>query len=430
MQSTGKIYALIDINNCYVSCERVFNPSLNNQAVVVLSNNDGCVVARSQEAKDLGIKMAIPFFKIKKLVQEHQVKVLSSNYALYAEMSRRFMQLLADFVSLEEQEIYSIDECFLDLTAYAQRYDLEQYAHHMVERVKNWLGLPISIGIGRSKTEAKLANHFAKQHRQFKQVCNLLTMDPCALEQLYLNTPVQEVWGVGRKQRDKLNQLAIHNVFDLAIANPEHIRRQFSVILQRTVLELTGISCLEMQQVTAPQQQIIASRSFGQRIQQLDQLKEALNSYLQDAVSRLRKQQLYCGHMIVFAQSDPYESKQSMYHPSLSYALPEATDNLLMLSKLAMQLLEQLYRPDVAFKKCGICLTDLVPRQTVTLDLFSDQQSIKTGEQLMQSLSAIHEKFGKEKLALGASRFAERKWHMSCKQSSPNYFRWGQLLKI
>jgi len=345
-------------------------------------------------------------------------------------MSRRFMQLLSDFVSPDEQEIYSIDECFLDLSSYAQQYDLEQYVHRIVERVKNWLGLPVSIGIGRSKTEAKLANHFAKQHLQFKQVCNLLTMDPCALEQLYLSTAVQEVWGVGRKQGARLNQLDIHNVFDLATANPERIRQQFSVVLQRTVLELQGISCLDMQQVTPHRQQIIASRSFGQRIQQLDELKEALNCYLLDAVTRLRSQQLYCGHLIVFAQSDPYDTKQSAYYPSLSYALPEATDNLLLLSKLAMQLLEKLYRPDVSFKKCGVCLTDLLPPQAATFDLFSDQQSVESEQQLMQSLSAIHEKFGKEKLALGASRFSERKWHMSCSQLSPNYFRWGQLLKI
>lgn len=430
MQNTEKIYALIDINNCYVSCERVFNPSLNNKPVIVLSNNDGCAVARSQEAKDLGIKMAVPYFQIQDLVKTHQVQVLSSNYALYAEMSRRFMLLLSDFVTLQEQEIYSIDECFLDLTAYAAQYDLTQYARSIIQRVATWLGLPVCIGIGRSKTEAKLANHLAKQQTHFKQVCNLVDMDLCAVEQLYQSTLVNEVWGVGRKNSKRLNQLGIYTTLDLALAKPEMIRQQFSVVMQRTVLELNGVSCLELEQLPANRQQIVASRSFGQRITQLDDLKEALSRYVQDAVSRLREQQLLCGHIVIFAQSSPFKQGQDYYHPSLSYTLPEPTDHVLILAKIAMTLLEQLYRPDVAFKKCGIHLLDLTPKHSHCYDLFSDIEQIATGQQLMHSLEQIQEKFGKNKLALGASRLPQRKWHMAQGQISPNYFRWDQLLKV
>ena len=170
MENQNKIFALVDINNCYVSCERVFNPSLNNQPVIVLSNNDGCAVARSQEAKDLGIKMGVPLFQFKDLVEQHNITVLSSNYALYAEMSRRFIKVLAEFVTPQEQEIYSIDECFLDLTAYASNYDLTAYAHLILDRLTRWLGLPACIGIGRTKTEAKMANHIAKKNSYLKGV--------------------------------------------------------------------------------------------------------------------------------------------------------------------------------------------------------------------------------------------------------------------
>ncbi len=178
MKHNNKVFALVDVNNCYVSCERVFNPSLNNKPVIVLSNNDGCAVARSQEAKDLGIKMGVPLFKIKDIVQQHNVEVLSSNYALYAEMSRRFHKILLDFVTESEQEIYSIDECFLDLTAYEQNYDLTDYAHEMRNRIQKWIGLPVCVGIGRSKTQAKIANHMAKKGKRFGGVCNLVSMEP------------------------------------------------------------------------------------------------------------------------------------------------------------------------------------------------------------------------------------------------------------
>ena len=241
------IYALVDINNCYVSCERIFNPSLNNKPVIVLSNNDGCAVARSQEAKDLGIKMGVPLFQIKDIVEQHQVQVLSSNYALYAEMSRRFMKVLSDFVSPKEQEIYSIDECFLDLTAHAENYDLTDYAQQIRQRIFSWLGLPVCIGIGRSKTEAKLANHIAKKNAYFNGVCNLVSMDPCSAETLHQAIDVGEIWGIGRKHSKKLNSLGIHSVMDFVLASPLMIRDQFSVVMHRTLLELHGLACIELE---------------------------------------------------------------------------------------------------------------------------------------------------------------------------------------
>lgn len=430
MAYTNKIFALVDINNCYVSCERIFNPSLNNKPVIVLSNNDGCAVARSQEAKDLGIKMGVPLFQIKDIVEQHKVQVLSSNYALYAEMSRRFMKVLSDFVTPEEQEVYSIDECFLDLTAYAKKYDLTDYAQTIRQRIFTWLGLPVCIGLGRTKTEAKMANHIAKKNTYFNGVCNLVAMDYCAIESLYETIEVGEIWGVGSKHTKKLNSLNIYSVLDFAMAFPFMIRDQFSIVMHRTLLELHGVSCIELEHTQAPRKQIVASRSFGQRIYHIDDLKEAMSLYVQDAVARLRGEKMLCGYMIGFVQSNPFETHKPYYSKSAALTLPEPTDNVLMLCKIATKMIDDLYQKDVGFKKCGIILTCLEPKVNHTYDLFIDMKQITAGNNLMDSLEEIHHKFGKTKLALGASRLPNRSWNMSRNQLSQNYFRWDQLLCV
>ena len=430
MESTGKIFALVDINNCYVSCERVFNPSLNNKPVIVLSNNDGCAVARSQEAKDLGIKMGVPLFKIRDIVVQNDVQVLSSNYALYAEMSRRFMKVLSEFVGSGEQEVYSIDECFLDLTTHAAHYDLTEYAQQIRHRILSWLGLPVCIGLGRSKTEAKMANHIAKKNPYLNGICNLVEMDYCATESLYSNIEVGEVWGVGRNNAKRLNSMNIVTVLDFVQADPQRIREQFSVVLQRSVLELQGLSCLELEQVSKAKQQIIASRSFGQRVYNLSDLKEAITSYSQDAVTRLRREGLLCGCLIGFVQSNRFEANKPFYNRSLSMALAEPTDNVLVLTKLATTIVEKLYAKDVPFKKCGVILTCLESKKNHVYDLFSDSEKLEQSDRLMHSMEAIQERFGKSKLAIGASMMPNRVWSMSRDQLSKNYFKWDQLLTI
>lgn len=403
MESQNKIFALVDINNCYVSCERVFNPSLNNKPVIILSNNDGCAVARSQEAKDLGIKMGVPLFQIKDMVEQHKVQVLSSNYALYAEMSRRFMKVLSDFVTPQEQEIYSIDECFLDLTAYASNYDLTEYAHTILDRLLLWLGLPACIGIGRSKTEAKIANHIAKKNSYLKDVCNLMSMDYCSTESLYQAIEVGEVWGIGRKHAKKLNSMGITSVLDLVCASPLMIRDQFSVVMHRTLLELQGVSCIEIEQSPQAKKQIIASRSFGQKVYHSDDLKEAMTLYVQDAVSRLRNENLLCGCIIGFIQSNPFDSSKPFYNKSLSFALPEPSDSSLLLSKIATAMIDGLHQKDIAFKKGGVILTCLEPKDSHIYDLFTDMNKVELSNRLMDSLDDIHSRFGKKTLALGAS---------------------------
>lgn len=428
MECKSKIYALVDINNCYVSCERLFNPGLNNKPVVVLSNNDGCVVARSQEAKDIGIKMGVPLFQIKDIIEKHQVEVLSSNYAVYAEMSRRFMKVLSDFVAPHEQEIYSIDECFLDLTTHAGLYDLTDYAHQIRLRVLSWLGLPVCIGIGRTKTEAKIANHIAKKNAYLGGVCNLLSMDPCSAESLYQSINVSEVWGIGSKYAKKLNNMGIHSVMDFVLASPLMIRDQFSIVMHRTLLELHGVACIQLDHTPPARKQILASRSFGQRIYHIDDLKEAMTLYVMDSVSRLREDDLLCGCLIGFVQSNPFDTSKPFYNKSLSLALPEPTDNLMAISKLATAMIDGLYAKNIAFKKCGVILTCLEPKADHAYDMFADMKHIEIGDALMDSLENIHKKFGKSKLALGASMMPNRTWSMSRGRLTQNYFKWDQLL--
>lgn len=430
MDNQNKIIALVDINNCYVSCERVFNPKLNNKAVIILSNNDGCAVARSQEAKELGIKMGVPLFQIRDIVEKHDVQVLSSNYALYAEMSRRFMKILGEFVTSSELEVYSIDEAWLDLTAYEANLDLTEYAHEILKRLMKYLGLPACIGIGRSKTEAKLANHLAKKNKQLNGVCNLTAIDYSWTEGMYQSIEVGEIWGVGRQHAKKLNSLGIITVLDFLNAKPQMIKDQFSIVMQRTLLELQGISCIEIEYSPQAKKQIIASRSFGQKVYNKDELKEAITLYVQDAVSRLRSEKLLCGCIIGFAHSNPFDSTQPLYRRSESFALPEPSDNCLTLAKIATAMIESIYKEGVAFKKCGVILTCLEPKENHIYDMFTDMEQVEKSNRLMDSLDQIHEKFGKKKLAIGASMLPNRTWTMTRNQLSQNYFKWDQLLKV
>ena len=430
MRHQAKIYALVDVNNCYVSCERVFNPKLNDIPVIVLSNNDGCAVARSQEAKDLGIAMAVPFFKIKDLVQQHHVQVLSSNYALYAEMSLRFHAILGAFVSPEEQEIYSIDECFLELTAYAQQFVLNEYAQMMRHRIRKWIGLPTCVGIGQSKTEAKIANHIAKKNKKFNGICNLVDMSLTDKEALFSQIDVAEVWGVGAQHAKKLYQIGMSSVFDLACADPHQIKKLFSVVMSRTVLELQGISCIEIESAPAPKQQIVASRSFGTPITELEDLKEAMGKYVQDAVKRLREEGLLCGSVVAFVQSNPFDPERPYYAKSLSYDLPEPSDHILELVRVALNLLEAIYLAGVKYKKCGVTLHDLIPKTAYVPDLLTDHTQDEKNQQLMQAYEQVQARFGKTKLAVGVCYLPERKWSMNRAHLSRNYFSAEGMLTV
>lgn len=425
-----RIFALVDVNNCYASIERFFNPKLNNRPVIVLSNNDGCAVARSAEAKAIGIKMGEPLFKIIDLVKRNNVAVLSSNYPVYAEMSKRFHAILKQFVAPYEHETYSIDEAFLELTAYQQNYDLDAYARLMKNRIWQWIGLPVCVGIGRSKTEAKMANHLAKTYPTFDGVCNLVSFPSNIRDLLYRQTSVAEVWGVGRQHSKKLESMGITKVYDLMMSNPYHMESLFSVVMKRTVLELNGIACIEIEDTPPSRKQIISSRAFKQKITNKDDLREAIARRTQEAFTRIRKDEALCGCIIGFAHSSPFDINKPFYKKELSQPFSVPTDDIRKLIKATTRMIDHIYKQDVDFKKCGVVLTALESKHTYTYDLLTDYSDLEKTENLMVAIEDIQEKFGKFKLGFGGSMYQNRAWSMSQNLKSNNYFTFEGMLTI
>lgn len=430
MKAENRIFALVDVNNCYVSCERVFNPTLNNRPVIVLSSNDGCAVARSQEAKDLGIQMGVPVFQISEIIQKNDVQVFSSNFALYGEMSRRFMTLLGMYVAPGEQEIYSVDECFLDLTAYEHLFDLSDYAQDMRKTAFQWLNLPCCIGIGRSKTEAKIANHLAKKNKFFNGVCNLLEMDPCSAEAMLSQVEVSEVWGVGRQNCKKLNSMNIHSVLDLIESNASEIKKKFSIVMEKTVYELRGISCINLESESPAKKQIISSQSYGQPIYDIESIKSSVRLFVSRAVSRLRDDISLCKMIGVYIQTGRFD-KNEKYSPYIVMQLPEHTDDVLEITRIAMKGISQIYIQGFKYKKAGIVLMEIIPKAKFSPDLFTDYSHQKRRERLSNTLDNIGHKYGKNTLSLGLSGNKNLNWQMNQNMKSPNYLtEWDEVLRV
>lgn len=430
MKHENKVFFLIDVNNMYVSCERVFDPRLNNKPVIVLSNNDGCAVARSNESKSLNIKMGVPLFQIKDIVQKHNVVVLSSNYVMYAEMSRRFHKILASYVTDEEVEPYSIDECFVDFTAYEKNFDLEKVGQQMRQQIWKWLGLPVCVGIGRSKTESKIANHIAKKNPGFNSVCDLVSMDPCNKEYYFSLIDVSEVWGVGRKHAKKLHSMGVKSVLDLACTEAREMQRQFSIVMARTINELQGISCIEIEDTPPSKKQIIKSCSFGTKVTELSDLKEAIAMHAQEACKRLRDEESLCSCLLVFVQSSPFDESAPFYNKSITGAFSEPTDCATDFVKAAVKMVSDIFKEGIKYKKCGVILTGLEPKAGHTYDLLTDFEMIEKKEKLMKTLDNVHTKFGKKKLGVGPCYVPGRTWSMSRDKLSRNPFKWDELLII
>jgi len=419
--------ALIDVNNFYVSCERVFNPKLHHKPVVVLSNNDGCAVARSNEVKALGVGMGAPWFKFKDLAKQHGIVALSSNYALYADMSNRVMSILRAYSP--DQEVYSIDESFLDLTSFQSR-DLIQYAQHMRQRILQWTGLPVCVGIGSTKTLAKLANHCAKKQAQFNGVCNFNTMSETTLNNLLSQIPVGEIWGVGRKLAPKLEALGFHTVLDLKQADPQQLRQQFSVVMEKTIRELNGTVCIELEEVAPNKQQILSSRSFGHPVRDYNSLAESITLYMSRAAEKLRKQHSFAGSVYVYIRTSPFKPDDPFYSNGMTVPLPTATDDTRQLVNVALWILKQLYKPNFNYAKAGVMLGELVPAQGIQTDLFSQVQVSPKSNKLMLAMDSINKKMGKESIKLASEGF-KRPWKMKQENKSPCYTTdWEGLVKI
>ena len=391
-------FALVDGNNFYVSCERVFNPKLEGKPVVVLSNNDGCAVARSAEVKALGVKMGTPWFQMKDLARKHGIIALSSNYELYADLSNRMMSLLGRFSP--DQEIYSIDECFLGLEGF-HHYDILSYGQEIRQTVKQWIGIPVCVGVAPTKTLAKLANHCAKKNLAGSEgVCDLGCLSPTALSSLFSKIPVGEVWGVGRRLSAQLGERGIASVEDLRTANAKILRREFSVVLERTIAELNGISCLAMEDAVPNKQQIMSSRSFGQYVYDLEPLKEAVASYIAIAAEKLRSQGSRAGMVQVYIRTNPHKENVPQYQRGLMVSLPEPSDDTLRLTKVALWLLKKIYLPGYAYQKAGVALLDLSEAGTVQLNLFSKNRD---NLRLMQVMDRINAVWGRDTLHSAAT---------------------------
>lgn len=420
MNQSKKIFFLVDVNNMYTSVETAFDPSLTGRSVIVLSSNDGNVVARSPAAKKLGIKMGEPLFQILDLVMRNDVIVLSSNYIIYGEMSRRFHKILAEYVSPENHEIYSVDEAFLELTSYRGIYNLNQCAQDIKEKLLKLLSLPVCVGIGRSKTEAKIMNYIAKTYPHLNGICNVFDLAEVK-DSIFRNTDVGEVWGVGSQQKKKLRLMNINTVYDLMTASPSHIQSVFSVVLKRTVLELNGISCIDIEHTPPTKKQIVSSRTFGQRITDIHDLKEAVIKRTQEAFTRARNEQVLVGCIIVFAYSNPFDKTKPFYKKEQSSSFAVPTDDLRLLVQTATRLMDQVYKSGIEFKKAGVILTCLEPKHTYTYDLLTDHQDLEKTEQLMKAIEEVQQIFGKNKIGFGGSMFKNRIWNLTANYQTRNY---------
>ncbi len=418
-------FALVDVNNCYVSCERVFDPSLEGKPVVVLSNNDGCVVARSAEVKALGIPMGEPWFKLKHLAKRHGIVAFSSNYALYADMSNRFMSILSSFAP--SLEIYSIDECFLDLSGFSQ--DLTEYAREIREKVRQWVGLPVCIGIAPTKTLAKMANHVAKKRPEWNGVCDLSSLSPCFQEKLFSGIDVGEVWGVGRRLKEGLGGMGIRTVLDLKNSDPARIRKRFSVVLERTVAELNGISCIDLEEAAVQRQQIQSSRSFGMPVKSFEELSESVTLHVSRAAEKLRHQGSIAEGIQVHIRTNPFRPEDPQYSQGITMPLAGSTDDTMALTKAALSGLRKIYKAGHAYAKAGIVLVELSPKSLQPVDLFTDIGQIERRSTLMKTMDEINLRYGRNTLGPGISGIgARRPWSMKRGNKTPAYTTdWKEL---
>lgn len=415
-------FALIDGNNFYVSCERAFNPRLEGRPVVVLSNNDGCAVARSAEVKALGVPMGAPWFKMQALARQHGIIALSSNYELYADLSNRMMTILGQFSP--DQEIYSIDECFLGMTGFEQ-YDLLDYGQTIRQTVRQWIGIPVCVGFAETKTLAKLANHCAKKGFAGQEgVCDFGRLSESERSALFARISVGEVWGVGRRLSAQLSEQGITTVEALRTADAKTLRRQFSVVLERTHAELNGESCLSLEDAVPSKQQIMSSRSFGHYVYDIEGLEEAVASYIAIAARKLRDQHSLAGMLQVYIRTNPHKPEAPQYQKGLSIPIPEPTDDTLRLTTVALWGLRKIFKPGYAYQKAGVALLNLKDAGTVQLNLFS---KAKDHTKLMRVMDQINDCWGRGTLHSAAEGLS-KEWKMKREKKSPAYTtNWSEL---
>jgi DNA polymerase V len=415
--------ALVDCNNFYVSCERVFRPDLKNVPIVVLSNNDGCAVSRSNEAKALGIKMGQPWFECKELAEEHGILALSSNYALYADMSNRVMSILSDYSP--RHEVYSIDESFVDLTGMPKLRDV---SYAMRERVIKWTGIPVCVGIGPTKTLAKLANHVAKKHPRSKGVFNYNDLTENQKVGLLSKLDVSEVWGVGRRLSARLAEHGINTVQDLRVAHTSTLRAEFGVVMEKTQRELQGVSCIDFQEIAPSKKQIVSSRSFGQMVKDVAVLKDAMSTFVANACAKLRAQGSHASLIQVSLHTNRFRRDLPQYNPCFTLPLPQPTNDSLVVNRWADYLVGRLFKPEYEYKKAGIMLGEISPVGQYQSDWLEPAQVTDT--KLMEALDGLNKKFGRGTVKV-STQGAHKGWQMRQERKSPSYTTdWESIPRI
>jgi DNA polymerase V len=424
--ASAPIFALVDVNNFYVSCERVFQPQLEHVPMVVLSNNDGCAVARSAEVKALGVKMGTPWFKMKALAKEHGILALSSNYTLYGDMSNRATAVLRDFSP--DIEVYSVDESFLRVESVAHLYGgVTAMGQQIRQRVKQWTGLPVCVGCGPTKTLAKIANHLAKKNPEFDGVCDLHAIPRPERLWWMSQLEVGEVWGVGKRIAKRLNAMGVETVLDLRNSSIKEIRTQFGVVMERTCNELRGISCLELEDVAPAKQQIMSSRSFGSPVTTLDELREAVASYVSRAAEKLRAQASVSAAVQVYIQTNRFKESDLQYNEGLLVPLPDPTDDTRLLTSAAILGLGLIFKPGYQYKKVGIMLTLISDKAKRQQTLFDNPLQRAQSAKLMAAMDAINAEFGRDTVRTGANG-TEKRWATRSENRSPRFTtRWDEL---
>lgn len=407
--------ALVDGNNFYVSCERIFRPDLQHVPVIVMSNNDGCAIARSQEVKALGISMGTPIFKLKNLIKQHNIQLFSANFGLYGNISSRVVQTLKTFSP--DIEVYSIDESFIDLSHY-QHLNLTDYGHKIKHRIKQWVGVPTCVGIAPTKTLAKLANEIAKKNPIFGGVCNL--MERHSIDQVLPHFDVDDIWGVGRATARKLHARDIHTAQQLCDLPDKHAREIGNVVLERLVQELRGIACLDLEILPASKKGVVVTRSFGQPVTSFSQLLQSLTHHASRAGEKLRNGDLLASQMTVFVHTSKHRGGPQ-YHGTHTINIQPFTANNRDLISVVKTCLEIIYKPGYQYVKSGVMLNDLCAVDLAPRDLFEFDQTTDN-KALMSTIDKLNQKYGRGTIFSGAMGVpSQRTWAMKQEALSQNF---------
>ncbi len=421
-----RYYGLMDCNNFFASCERVFDPSLKGVPIVVLSNNDGCVVARSYEAKALGIPMGVPYFKLKELLEKSNVKVFSSNFCLYGDMSKRVMNVLSEKV--QDIQVYSIDEAFFTLSCRTPGY-YSKMLDDLALEVEKCTGIPVSIGLAKSKTLAKLAAEQCKGSNRTVMSLDITPWDEDSINSLLKRTELEDIWGIGRKLAPKLRSIGIENAYDLINADPFSLRKLYNVCLYRTQLELRGIPCIDLVKETDITKSIACTRSFGHKLTSYKDINESLVSYTSTACERLRRYGLMATNITTFIMTNPFSAEKGFYAKSVTKSLESPTADTITFSKLSTGSLKEIFIDGLLYKKAGVIITGIVPKDSAQRSLFIPEKVEERSENIMKAIDIINQKYrGLIRLAGAGLKCG---WKMRSEMLSPAYTtNWSEIPKI